>query len=100
MLRATNGLALSKSLEQSAVQANRRLLEGSRRNDSAPAPAPPATQAGAGSVQLGGLDGDALAAAAGVGLVRVAEHELGGELGDLVVDLGADQEQDRLGLHQ
>jgi hypothetical protein len=31
-------------------------------------------------IEAGGNDGDALAAAAGVGFVRVAEDELGGEL--------------------
>src|SRR5690606_16031771 len=43
--------------------------------------------------QLRGFDRDAFAAAAGVGLVGVAEDELGGEPADLVVDLGAQQEQ-------
>jgi hypothetical protein len=42
----------------------------------------------------------ALAAAAGVGLVRVVEHELRRQLGGLVVDRGADQEQHGLGIDQ
>src|SRR5579863_6956029 len=48
----------------------------------------------------GRLDRDTLAAAAGVGLVRIVEHELGRQLGRLEVDLRAEQEQDRLGLDQ
>src|SRR5688572_6708884 len=41
-----------------------------------------------------------LAAAAGGGLVRVVEHELRRELLGLVVHLGAEQEQHRLGVDQ
>src|SRR5262245_44099587 len=40
------------------------------------------------------------AAAAGGGLVRIVEHELGGELVGLIVHLGAEQEQHRLGIDQ
>src|SRR5579872_1514013 len=48
----------------------------------------------------GRLDGDALAAAAGVGLVRIVEDELGREARRLVVDLRAEQEEHRLGLDE
>src|SRR5580700_8260494 len=48
----------------------------------------------------GRLDGDALAAAASVCLVRIVKHELGRELGGLEIDLRAEQEQDRLGFDQ
>src|ERR1700751_4174592 len=41
-----------------------------------------------------------LAAAAGGGLVRIVEHEAGGELVDLEVHLGAEQEHHRLGIDQ
>src|ERR1700733_10558799 len=40
------------------------------------------------------------AAPAGPGLVGIVEHELGGELLGLVVHLGAQEEQDRLGVDQ
>src|SRR6185437_15712699 len=50
-------------------------------------------------IQLRRLDRHALAAAAGVGLVGIVESEPGGEPAHLVVDLGADQEQHRLGVH-
>src|SRR5262245_52728577 len=42
------------------------------------------------------LELDRFAAATGRGLVRIIEHELGGELVGLIVHLGADQEQHRL----
>src|SRR6185503_2009968 len=41
-----------------------------------------------------------LAAAAGRGLVRIVEHEGRGELVDLEIHLGAEQEHDRLGIDE
>src|SRR5690606_18191330 len=45
-------------------------------------------------------DGDRYAAPTGAGLVRIVENELGGQLVDFVVHLGAEQEQNSLRVDQ
>src|ERR1700761_827891 len=52
------------------------------------------------AVDAGRLELHGFAAAAGANLIRIVEDELGLHLVGLVVHLGAEQEQDRLGVDQ
>src|SRR3954468_13073773 len=65
---------------------------------SAPLTAAPCPSVRLGALGLGRRQQHGFTAAAGRGLVRVVEHELRRQLADLPVHLGAEQEQDRLGI--